>query len=108
MRTVGLKLLKNELNEHVRLAAAGEMVVVNDRGRVVAALVPPRPSRSRSSERGIRGARLDHTGGARIRLATARQSCPAHLRATDGRPRSPPRRSVIYVDSSIALSRLLF
>jgi prevent-host-death family protein len=42
MRTVGLKILKNKLSEYVRLAAAGETVVVTDRGRAVAELVPPR------------------------------------------------------------------
>jgi prevent-host-death family protein len=42
MRTVGLKTLKNKLSEYVRLAAAGETVVVTDRGRMVAEIVPPR------------------------------------------------------------------
>jgi prevent-host-death family protein len=43
MRTVGLKTLKNKLSEYVRLAAAGETVVITDRGRVVAEIVPHRP-----------------------------------------------------------------
>lgn len=43
MRTVGIKLLKNRLSEYVRAAAAGETVLVTDRDRVVAELVPPRP-----------------------------------------------------------------
>jgi prevent-host-death family protein len=43
MRTVGLKVLKNKLSEYVRAAAAGETVLVTDRNRVVAELVPPRP-----------------------------------------------------------------
>lgn len=42
MRTVGLKLLKNKLSEYVRAAAAGETVLVTDRNKVVAELVPPR------------------------------------------------------------------
>jgi antitoxin (DNA-binding transcriptional repressor) of toxin-antitoxin stability system len=46
MRAVGLKVLKNELSEFVRLAAAGETVLVTDRGRVVAELGPPRPERA--------------------------------------------------------------
>jgi antitoxin (DNA-binding transcriptional repressor) of toxin-antitoxin stability system len=46
MRSVGLKLLKNKLSEYVRLAAGGETVLVTDRDRVVAELVPPRPGRS--------------------------------------------------------------
>ena len=45
MRTVGLKALKNKLSEYVRLAEAGETVIVTDRGRAVAELVPhKRPS----------------------------------------------------------------
>lgn len=46
MRSVGLKILKNKLSEYVRLAASGETVLVTDRDRVVAELVPPRASRS--------------------------------------------------------------
>jgi len=42
MRTVGLKTLKNKLSEYVRCAAAGETVVITDRGRVVAEIVPPK------------------------------------------------------------------
>lgn len=45
MRAVGLKILKNKLSEYVRLAAAGETVLVTDRDRVVAELVPPRSGR---------------------------------------------------------------
>ena len=46
MRSVGLKVLKNKLSEYVRLAASGETVLVTDRDRVVAELVPPRVGRS--------------------------------------------------------------
>jgi antitoxin (DNA-binding transcriptional repressor) of toxin-antitoxin stability system len=46
MRAVGLKVLKNKLSEYVRLAASGETVLVTDRDRVVAELVPPREGRS--------------------------------------------------------------
>jgi antitoxin (DNA-binding transcriptional repressor) of toxin-antitoxin stability system len=41
MRTVGLKVLKNKLSEYVRIAAQGERVLIADRDRVVAELVPP-------------------------------------------------------------------
>lgn len=47
MLSVGLKALKNRLSEYVRLAAAGETVLISDRDRVVAELVPPRESRAR-------------------------------------------------------------
>ena len=46
MRAVGLKTLKNKLSEYVRLAAGGETVLVTDRDRVVAELVPPGEGRS--------------------------------------------------------------
>jgi antitoxin (DNA-binding transcriptional repressor) of toxin-antitoxin stability system len=46
MRAVGLKVLKNKLSEYVRLASRGETVLVTDRDRVVAELVPPRAERS--------------------------------------------------------------
>jgi len=46
MRAVGLKILKNRLSEYVRLAASGETILVTDRERVVAELVPPREGRT--------------------------------------------------------------
>ncbi len=46
MRAVGLKTLKNKLSEYVRLAARGETILVTDRDRVVAELVPPRAERA--------------------------------------------------------------
>lgn len=46
MRSVGLKTLKNRLSEYVRLVAGGETVLVTDRDRVVAELVPPREGRA--------------------------------------------------------------
>ena len=39
---MGIKTLKNKLSTYVRAAAAGETVLVTDRGKVVAELVPPR------------------------------------------------------------------
>lgn len=50
MRAVGIKVLKNKLSEYVRLAAAGETVLVTDRGQVVAELGPPAPGRAGSLE----------------------------------------------------------
>lgn len=46
MRAVGLKVLKHKLSEYVRIAAGGETVLVTDRERVVAELVPPRSGRA--------------------------------------------------------------
>lgn len=38
MRSVGIKALKNRLSEFVRAAAAGETVLVTDRGQMVVEL----------------------------------------------------------------------
>lgn len=46
MRSVGLKVLKNKLSQYVRLAEAGETVLITDRDQVVAELVPPRAERA--------------------------------------------------------------
>ncbi|MFQ5505834.1 MAG: type II toxin-antitoxin system Phd/YefM family antitoxin [Planctomycetota bacterium] len=61
MRAVGLKTLKNKLSEYVRLAANGETVLVTDRDRVVAELIPPRDGRARAVEDAAL-ADLVHTG----------------------------------------------
>jgi prevent-host-death family protein len=42
MQTVGIKALKDNLSAYVRAAQAGETVLVTDRGKVIAELVPPR------------------------------------------------------------------
>jgi prevent-host-death family protein len=56
MVTVGLKVLKNKLSEYVRRAAAGETVLITDRGRAVAEIIPPQPKTTKESriERGVR------------------------------------------------------
>jgi len=46
MRAVGVKELRDHLSEYVRLAAAGELVLVTDRDRVVAELSAPRAGRA--------------------------------------------------------------
>ena len=51
MRSVGLKILKNRLSEYVRLAAAGETVLMTDRNRVVAEIVPPQPGHKSAGRR---------------------------------------------------------
>ncbi len=54
MKSVGLKILKNKLSAYVRLAAGGERIVITDRGRTVAEIVPPRREPESVVERGIR------------------------------------------------------
>jgi antitoxin (DNA-binding transcriptional repressor) of toxin-antitoxin stability system len=45
MRSVDLKVLGKKLSEYIRLATAGEVILVTDRNRVVAEIVPPQPGR---------------------------------------------------------------
>ena len=59
MRQVGLKALKDKLSEYVRAAAAGETVVITDRGRAIAEIKPAAPIPDRYKDhpvlaRGIR------------------------------------------------------
>jgi prevent-host-death family protein len=44
MRKVGIKALKNDLSKYIRAAAAGETVLVTDRGQMVAEIAPPQAS----------------------------------------------------------------
>jgi len=79
MRTVGLKTLKNKLSEYIRLAAAGETVVVTDRGRTVAEIVPPPRQDSNLSpfeEQGVREGWL--------RPAMIRNGTPPPKKPVDG------------------------
>jgi antitoxin (DNA-binding transcriptional repressor) of toxin-antitoxin stability system len=48
MRAFGVRELKDKLSEYLRVAAAGEVVLVTDRDRVVAELVAPGASRNRA------------------------------------------------------------
>ncbi len=45
--TVGIRELKNSLSKYVRRAEAGDVIIVTDRGTVVAELVPPGYAASR-------------------------------------------------------------
>ena len=46
MRSIGVKLLKDKLSEYLRIAEAGETVLVTDRDRVIAEIGPPRSGRA--------------------------------------------------------------
>lgn len=46
MKAVEIKMLNSRLSEYVRLAAAGESILVTERGRVVAEIGPPRETRN--------------------------------------------------------------
>jgi antitoxin (DNA-binding transcriptional repressor) of toxin-antitoxin stability system len=93
MRAVGIKLLKNKLSEYVKLAAGGETILVTDRDRVVAELVPPqaRPDPMMSNEWYADAVRKGHITPAAVRNAgppmrapaSARQSLDSLLRELD-------------------------
>ena len=108
MNSVGLKTLKNKLSEYVRLAAAGETVVITDRNRIVAEIVPPR--RAPSTPLIERGCAKAGSGRRSIRDGLPPPSKPVpgltleQLMADLERDREDP---VIYIDSSVALARLL-
>lgn len=53
MRSVAIEQLKDRLGEYVRLADAGETVLVTDRDRVVAELGAPRGLRTPEEEEAI-------------------------------------------------------
>ena len=109
MRKVGLKMLKNKLSEYVRMASAGETVVITDRGRAVAQIVPPRPEPESMIERGVREGWIRPAIRGRG-LATGGKPVPGlsfeQLMADLEQDRED--RRVIYLDSSVALARLLF
>ncbi len=103
MRTVGLKILKNKLSEYVRLAAS-ETVLVTDRNRVVAEIVPPGAGRERIFRAGNpRG--LAHASEEPASRPTAAPS-DGPVRSINERTGAGSRGSVIYLDSSVALARL--
>ncbi len=46
MRTVEIRVLGSRLTEYIRMASAGETILVTDRDRVVAEIRPPKESMS--------------------------------------------------------------
>jgi prevent-host-death family protein len=81
MRTVGLKILKNKLSEYVRLAAAGETVVITDRGRPVAEIVPPHPHIPAGDGRPLSAFELRGLREGWLRPATIRDGSPPAAKA---------------------------
>ena len=65
MATVGIRELKNHLSKYVRQVEGGDVVVVTDRGRIVAELRPPAERRT-----DIHPGLLEMERRGQIRLAT--------------------------------------
>ena len=74
MATVGIRELKNHLSKYVRQAEGGDVVVVTDRGRIVAELRPPAERRT-----DIHPGLLEMERRGQIRLAT-KQNDPSLYR----------------------------
>lgn len=74
MATVGIRELKNHLSKYVRQAEGGDVVVVTDRGRIVAELRPPAERRT-----DIHPGLLEMERKGQIRLAT-KQNDPSLYR----------------------------
>ena len=68
METVGIRELKDHLSKYVRQVEAGDTVIVTDRGRVVAELVPPGHADRRRPD--IHPGLLEMERKGQIRLAT--------------------------------------
>jgi len=99
MRKVGLKILKNKLSEYIRPAAAGETVVVTDRGHAVAKIFAAGAAlRSRQRRRSpLFDAMAQHNACGSLRWPLPPKS-PRLLQerprpALDGRSMSPSARS---------------
>ena len=110
MRAVGLRMFKDRLSEYVRLANSGETVLITDRERVVAELVPPREGRADSVQDAmladaIRNGWLTPALGPSVasipRRPAVRLETLLDELADDRGERS------IYVDSSVVLAQLL-
>jgi prevent-host-death family protein len=48
MKTVGSRELKNRLGRYLAMVRKGETIIVTDRGKAVAQIVPPSPDKSDS------------------------------------------------------------
>jgi prevent-host-death family protein len=70
MQTVGIKALKNNLSAYIKSVEAGETVLVTDRGKVVARLVPAQdhPEPTTDEERVAQLVREGHMRPAKKRL----------------------------------------
>lgn len=66
MKAVGIRELKARLSRYLRDAQAGEVILITDRGRVVAELRAPGPDTPAQSETDRALRRLADTGALRI------------------------------------------
>jgi prevent-host-death family protein len=84
MQKVGLKTLKNKLSEYVRLAASGETIVITDRGRTVAEIVPPHHHLPTGEGRPLSVFELRGMREGWLRPATIRDGSPPPSKPVEG------------------------
>ncbi len=86
MKTVGVKVLKNNLSKYLKLVRQGETILVKDRDRVIAELRPPQPASAGDRFRTFleEEARLG-----RVRLAASHDSKAFEALADLPRPEVP-------------------
>ena len=89
MRKVGIKVLKNDLSKYIRAAAAGETVLVTDRGQVVAEITPPRPA-------------FEGTEAERSWAELVRQGVVTLAKNPPGARRPPPKMPIMTFEELMA------
>jgi antitoxin (DNA-binding transcriptional repressor) of toxin-antitoxin stability system len=96
MVTVGIRELKNHLSAYVRKVEAGDVVIVTDRGRIVAELRPP----VEPTYRGIHPGLLELARRDCLRLPTRPHNPDVYLQ-----PREPPDLHGVTVEELIDFLR---
>jgi antitoxin (DNA-binding transcriptional repressor) of toxin-antitoxin stability system len=109
MKAVAVKELKNRLSSYLREVKNGEVVLVTDRGRVVAELRQPRTGAVVGARRGLEGS---HRGVLVAGLPQESPCLPAVAAPSQRRDRRPARRGTrrpvtVYAETSAVL-RWLF
>jgi prevent-host-death family protein len=66
MKTVGSRELKNRLGRYLGLVRGGETIIVTDRGKTVAHLIPPTPEAEKPNGLDILLRRLEAEGNLRL------------------------------------------
>ena len=106
MKTVGSRELKNRLGRYLGLVGRGETIVVTDRGKPVARLVPPSPERG--EEAGLDGIlkKLEVEGHLRLGTRPFRRFKPIPLKGKPASENDSGRPGLmLYLDASALVKR---
>ncbi|HTC64843.1 MAG TPA: type II toxin-antitoxin system prevent-host-death family antitoxin [Candidatus Saccharimonadales bacterium] len=80
MKTVGSRELKNRLGRYLGLVRKGETVIVTDRGKTVAHLVPPDPKQDNGESLDEVLKRLEDKGHLRLGMRPFKRLKPIRLK----------------------------